>query len=178
MKLAAITFIVVLGSAIASAQAAGQAAPQHAQSSQTFSVSSATSSCPVSLRAMQGAGGGLIAVRDAKPTPGPSQRIHLVVGDTSSHVISAQVTVRGLSGRNQVIQTADKARFDLTKRINVQFFSEDDGKVAANLILPGFTSVQSIELESIRYQDGSTWTFAGHEACHVAPDPFMLIAGR
>lgn len=161
------------------AQDAGMTA--HMQTSQTLALSAdPTSSCPVTLHALQGTGGGLIAVHNAKPVAGPSQRIHLVLSDTPARALSAKVIVRGLSGKNQVMRTLpnDSGKFDSTKTLDIRFFSEDDKSVAADLTLPGFTSVQSIELQSIRYEDGSTWTFAGREACHVAPDPFMLVAGR
>jgi hypothetical protein len=180
MKPSALASLVfLLGSTIVVAQGANDTAPGQARpASQTFSVSAATSSCPVSLRALQGTGGGLVAVHNAKPMSGPSQHIHLVLSDTKSAVLTAKVVVRGLSGKNQILQTSGNGRFDLTKTLDVRFVSEDDSQTAADLILPGFTSVQSVELESIRYQDGSTWTFAGREACRVAPDPFMLVGSR
>jgi hypothetical protein len=151
-------------------------------SSQNFRVAiDAPSSCPVSLHALQGAGTGLVAVRDAKPAPGSSQRIHLVLSDTAAApVVSAKVIVRGLSGQIQIVQTRSNHResSDAAKTLDVQFMREDEKTVAADLILPGFTSVSSVELESIRYDDESTWRVAGHATCRVAPDPFMLVAGR
>jgi hypothetical protein len=126
-------------------------------------------------------GTGLVAVRDAKPTPGPSQRIRLVLSDaTATHVVSAKVIVRGLSGRNHLLHTQLTRResSDAAKSLDVQFAREDDNTVAAELLLPGFTSVSSVELESIRYDDGSIWAVAPNQACRVAPDPLMLVAGR
>jgi hypothetical protein len=180
MKSSALAFLLLLlASTTALAQGASNPARQHAQPSvQTFSVSASTSSCPVSLHALQGTGGGLIAVHGTQPIPGPSQHIHLVLGDARSTVVSAKVVVRGLSGKNHILETADNSRSDLTKTLDVRFFSEEDSKSAADLILPGFTTVQSVELQSIRYQDGSTWIFADREACHVAPDPLMLVGSR
>ena len=171
--------IFAFASTILVGQDAGTSHPQ--TSSQTFTLSAApASSCPVTLHALQGTGGGLVAVRNAKPISGPSQKIHLVLSNTPAQVESAKVVVRGLSGKNQVMRTLsnDAGKFDAIKTIDVRFFSEDDKDVAADLILPGFTSVTSVELHSIRYGDGSTWTFAGRQACHVAPDPLMLVAGR
>ncbi len=60
----------------------------------------------------------------------------------------------------------------------VTFHPEDATSVAAELVLPGFTSVGSVELLSITYQDGSTWSLAKGEACRVVPDRLMLVAAH
>lgn len=138
-------------------------------------------SCPVSLHALQGSGSGLLAVRDAKPTPGPSQHIHLVLADTrAAHVVSAKVAVSGLTGQKQVVPTRGlhDNRSDATRTLDVRFVPEGDNTVAAELALPGFTSVRLVSIQSIAYDDGSTWSVAAHQACQVAPDPLMLVADR
>jgi hypothetical protein len=43
---------------------------------------------------------------------------------------------------------------------------------------PGLTAVVSIELMSVKYSDGSTWTPAQGKTCRVAPDPLMLVTQR
>ena len=129
----------------------------------------------------------MVAVRDEKPIEGPSQRVHLILGNPrSAAVTGAKVKVFGLSGKNRLERTSDhsldltnrEGASDLTRTLYVTFAPEGDKDVATDLVLPGFTSVQSVELESITYTDGSTWTVAGQQACHVAPDPIMLVADR
>lgn len=157
------------------------------QSSKDFVMYPAAPACPVSMHALQGRGSGLVAVRDAKPVEGPSQRIHLILSNPKSAMVaSAKVKVFGLSAKNRLERTSDRSldltnrdgASDLTRILDVTFVPEGDKDVSTDLALPGFTSVRSVELESLTYKDGSTWTVAGWQACHVAPDPMMLVADR
>jgi len=143
--------------------------------------------CPVSMHALQEIGTGLVAVHGDQPVAGTSQRIHLILTNPkSAKIASAKVKVFGLSGKNRVEPasyntldlTNQTSRFDLTKTLDVTFAPEDEKDVATDLILPGFTTVLSIQLESLTYKDGSTWAVAGRQACHVAPDPLVLVADR
>jgi hypothetical protein len=157
------------------------------QSSKDFVMVLPAPTCPVSMHALQGRGSGLVAVRDEKPIEGPSQRVHLILSNPRSAVVAgAKVKVFGLSGKNRLERTSDRSldltnregASDLTRTLDVTFAPEGDKDVATDFMLPGFTSVRSVELESITYRDGSTWTVAGQQACHVAPDPIMLVADR
>lgn len=148
---------------------------------QAIEAAPVSENCPVSLHALQGLGSGLLAVREGKPTQGPGQHIHLVVSDAkASRVTGAKVLVSGLTGSHHVVPTRSPRdnKPDATRMLDLRFVPQDANEVAAELILPGFTSVRSIAIQSIEYDDGSTWTVAAHQACLVAPDPMMLIADR
>jgi hypothetical protein len=138
--------------------------------------------CPVSMRALQGSGfGGLVKVRGEPPVSGPAQRIHLILANPkAAKVASASVIVLGLSPRSHVERALSNLVRppDVTRTLEVRFNPEEEKSVAADLLLPGFTAVISLELQSMTYQDGTTWSVAGRRACQVAPDPLMLIAGR
>ncbi len=157
------------------------------QSSKDFVMYPGAPACPVSMHALQGHGSGLVAARDAKPIEGPSQRIHLVLSNPKSAMVaSAKVKVFGLSAKDRLERTSDRS-FDLTNRdgasdltriLDVTFAPEGEKDVSTDLLLPGFTSIRSVELESLTYKDGSTWTVDGMQTCHVTPDPIMLLADR
>ena len=66
----------------------------------------------------------------------------------------------------------------MRKTITVTFAPEDAGSVAADLVLPGFTSVSAVELQSITYQNGAVWSIAKGETCRVTPDRMMLVASH
>jgi hypothetical protein len=137
--------------------------------------------CPVGMHAKQGSGGGLAAVRNARPGDGPSQRIHLVLARRHSQQITgARVLVRGLSGKDRTVRSISMEDIvpDRGQMLDVTFTPDNSVEASADLVLPGFTSIQSIELQSITYADGSTWKMANQNTCTVAPDPMMLIAGR
>jgi hypothetical protein len=147
------------------------------------------------LQAKQGSGSGLVMVRKAEPKDGepltqnkPGQHIHLILGKTTGgafsdlrQIAAATVTARGLSARDHIVGTPaliGNTTFDLERTLGVSFVSEKDGSASADLDLPGFTSVQSIQIESIEFRDGSKWTIAGNQHCVVTPDSLMLIANQ
>jgi hypothetical protein len=160
---------------------------EDSQRATSFIISLPAPTCPVNMRALQGSGTGLVAVRGEQKAAVSSQRIHLILTNrTSSKIAGAKVKVFGLSGKNRIEQAwSDQLALtnwdkvsDLTRTLDVTFAPEGDKDVATDLVLPGFTSVSSIRLESIRYQDGSTWALAGPQACYLAPDRIMLVADR
>ena len=138
-------------------------------------------SCPVGMHAKQGSGGGLVAVRNARPSDGPSQQIHLVLARRHlQQITGARVLVRGLSGKDRIERSRaiEDIVPDRSQMLDVTFTPDNAVEASADLVLPGFTSIQSVELESISYADGSTWKMENRNACTVAPDPMMLVAGR
>jgi hypothetical protein len=147
-------------------------------------------SCPVGMHALQGSGTGMVAVRGEKQTKGIVQRIHLVLSTAGSkQIVGAKVKVAGLAGKSRVERTSSAMDLtlepnqksgpaELTRMLDAAFVPENDKEAATDLVLAGFTSVRSIELESITFADGTTWTVPGLQSCHVAPDPMMLVAGR
>lgn len=151
-------------------------------------------SCPVSLQAKQGSGSGLVMVhkappKDAEPSTSakPGQHIHLILGKmpgdafSLQQVASATVTARGLSARDRLNRTVGlfgDLPSDLTRTLDVSFTRENNGNLSADLDLPGFTSVRSIQIESIALKDGSKWSLDDRQHCVVTPDPLMLIANQ
>ena len=180
----AVTWLAAQNSATASTGQEGT------QATTNFVLYLPASTCPVSMHALQGSGTGLVAVRGEQRVSGSSQRIHLVLTSSkSANIAGAKVKMFGLSGKNRIEQASanpdhtldlrnQKSTFDVTRTLDVTFTPEDETSIATDLVLPGFTSVLSIQLESLSYKDGSTWAVAGQLACHVAPDPMMLVADR
>ena len=77
-----------------------------------------------------------------------------------------------------MVQTAglsNTGAAEATKILTVSF-SADDGSASADVHVPGFTSVSSVELQQVTYADGSTWKMSSSSFCRVAPDPLMLVA--
>jgi|GEM_PF-3397565 hypothetical protein len=155
--------------------------PGNGRSTQTFAIALPQAACPVQMHALQGGTAELIAARKLQVITGPAQLIRLVLSQGQAQMIaSAQVTVRGLSGRNRTLQTYTTGNLqpDLTRVLAVTFSTGKEPGVFANLLLPGFTAVLTVQLESITYKDGTTWNMPGTLACRVAPDPLVLVAGR
>jgi hypothetical protein len=137
--------------------------------------------CPIGMRAGQRMNGQTLAVRDGQGQMPFGQHIHLSLLDKNpARIVSAKVTAYGLSAKYRFVR-ADAMRngpSSVTKSLDVVFSDGQDGTVSADLVLPGFTAVNSIVLESIGYADGSTRTLSPQDGCHVAPDAVMLVADR
>ena len=159
---------------------APSAAPAQPSSNIVLAIAPPGAGCPVSMHALQGSGSGLLRTRNQPPVNGFAQSIHLILGSwetgsrKTARVVSAKIVVQGYSGKARMEQASSEQTGDRNRTIDVSFTPE--GKdVAADLLLPGFTAVSSIRLESITYSDGSTWKVGGEQACRVAPDPLMLV---
>ncbi|MGA7108307.1 MAG: hypothetical protein WBV28_11735 [Terracidiphilus sp.] len=186
----AIFFAVAIPTLSAQDKAAPRPARENVPATTNFVVAVPTSACPVNMHALQGIGRGMVAVRGPEKVTGFAQRIHLVLSNAGAkQIVGARVKVSGLSGKSRVERASSSMDLtldpslqsdpgELTRMLNATFVPENNKDVATDLVLPGFTSVRSIQLESITYTDGTTWTVPGLQACHVAPDPMMLIAGR
>jgi hypothetical protein len=155
--------------------------------------------CPVAMRAEHGGGGALVRTRQsrsnlvpepAQPTP-PYQQIRLILGPSSvqssagARVVRARVTVRGTNGQWRSVPTGmGEGSSTIAKTLDLSFSRADvgargeDGLVATEMTLAGFSSVKSINLDSLTYSDGTIWVPAQGKACRVAPDLLMLVSTR
>jgi hypothetical protein len=137
--------------------------------------------CPISMDAKQGLWDHTIQIRNGQKEPynGFGQRISLTLVDIHTEpIIAAKVKVLGLSGHNRMLNTRQDSQPDASRIIKLTSFSEVKGGVMAELYVPGFTSVTSIQLLEIIYANGSTWSSPHSSVCRVAPDPLMLVAAH
>ena len=197
--LAAFCFVVLFGSATLLAQTPATPNPGSAQASmayrsqsQTYIVPAPTAAgCPVSMHALHGSGGGLVMTSRPQSAPandadpknagsGVEQRIHLILGGTKnfSRVIAAKVTVYGSNGKLRFDEASSNQPWSATRTLDLKLDAAPDGAESTDMILPGFSSVQSITVNSLTFADGSTWTSFNGKACQVAPDPFMLVSAH
>jgi hypothetical protein len=158
---------------------------QDAAKTQTWTVidlgTLVNNSCPISMDAHQGLWDHAIRVENGRPHDGFGQRISLTLVDNhSAKIVNATVKVLGLSGKNRMLSTdlSSIASPDASRVIHLTSFSEAKNGVTTQLDAPGFTSVTSIQLLAVTYADGSKWTTPQSKACHVTPDPLMLVAAH
>ncbi len=137
--------------------------------------------CPVGMQAQQRGSSQLVAVQNGQRIQATGQRIALILrGVSSPRIVAARVKVRGLAPRGHVLQSkaGDNLASEITRAMTVAFDEVSNGAVTGELVLPGFTTVSSIELEEITYENRTVWKTEGQSACRVAPDMFMLISDR
>lgn len=187
MKSAAVVGLTILFSSLF---LAAQNEAQNVNPSQlgptVVQVSPLSSPCPVGMRVRQGIGTQMLQAKDGQRTRTFASRLRLNLfnsheGKTSTEIVKATVTVRGLNGKAGMIPAlgSDDRSSEVIRTMTVSFALDDDNSYWTDLVLPGLTSARMVNLESVTYADGSTWNFRDHVGwCQAAPDPLMLISGR
>ncbi len=138
----------------------------------------ASAGCPVSLRAQQGTGADKLTVSN-RPA-GIAQLLHLTITNPDSkRITGASVTVWGFTSKGRMMQTASAGGSnEAAKTLDVRFSDGSGKESVADLWAPGLTSVQSIDLNSVTYADGTTWKLAAGATCRIRPDWVMLVSNH
>jgi hypothetical protein len=203
-RAAAVSLALLFGSAVLAAQTAGQARSQvereivpgndagaanvavlsstlgkgvNKRSQTEIAIAqAAVSACPVALRAQQSAAAFTRQV-DGTQQRGIAQRLHLsVTRSAGRRVASATVTVHGAGNKPRMVLTATaEGTADAAKSFDVTFVGEPESELAADLWVPGFSAVSSVEVNSVTYSDGSTWKLATGGSCSYPVDGLMLV---
>jgi hypothetical protein len=139
--------------------------------------------CPVSVQASHLSDGNIVKTGASLPganfpkPKGIGQRLHLKLHSPDQRTIaSATVNLRGWTakGRKAQVGSSDDAALG-ARTLAVPFTLDADRMSSADIWAPGLTAVVSVELLSVKYTDGSTWTPVQGHACRVAPDHLMLV---
>jgi hypothetical protein len=175
--------LVILSLLVSPLTLAGQTVVRNDQPVVVFNGNVIGNNCPIGMHASQGVSDHTIRVRQGQQerTLQPfGQRILLSLMVTGpSPIVSATVKVRGLTGKNRMLQTESVGNVsgDGVRIMKITFVQKPDG-VSSDLYVSGFTSVSSIELLDVSYSDGKVWKIGGSSVCRVTPDPLMLIANH
>ena len=154
-------------------------------STETTCVTVFVPGCPIDMRVRQGISGGMLAVdKDGVERLVFVPRLNLFLNDLrrDKKIVSAVVIVRGTAGKAHIEQLdavpasrSDSASRVIARTLNVDLADWGEPGVSGDLRLPGFTSASRVDLQSVIYDDGSTWKPSGSQTCRVRPDPIMLI---
>ncbi|WP_263352804.1 hypothetical protein [Acidicapsa acidisoli] len=190
-RLAAFSFAVLLGTLTSGAQSpTPNPAPAPLAGLPTVYVFQAPADldCPVPMRARHEGGGSMRYTQSGRtpaPQPGVAQRIRLILGSGKEPVgvSRARVTVHGTGAKWRTVPASQELDgSDLKRTLDITFHPDATASVEANeglsseMVLSGFTSVQSITLDSLTYADGSIWTPETGRGCRITPDPLMLVS--
>ena len=132
--------------------------------------------CPVSMQASHLSDGNVVRTSTDHPK-GLGQRLHLKLHSPDQRTIaSATMNLRGWTakGRTTRLGSSDDAALGV-RALTVPFTLDADRMSSADIWVSGLTAVVSVELLSVNFTDGSTWTPVQGHACRVAPDHLMLI---
>jgi hypothetical protein len=119
-------------------------------------------------------------VSAATPERGLLQRIRLSATEMNSrNVVGATVRVHGLTPALRVLPTDTFAQgtAKFSRTLEVGFKQDGENQTSSDLMLRGFTAVESIDVLSVTFSDGSTWK-AATGTCRIVPNPVMRIGMR
>jgi hypothetical protein len=174
---------VLIGSDALAAQQPAQPAPP--SKGIQILVMPPASRCPIAMHARQGSSMQMFRTGDGDSQPLMTPTLTLTPRG-QRQIVAATVTAHGHPNEggttdlvaHRVDPDHPAGTPEITKTLTIKLIPGERGTVSAELQLSGFTTVQSIELNSVTYDDGSTWKFAAASGCSVAPDPLLLISTR
>jgi hypothetical protein len=139
--------------------------------------------CPVAMQLNQRALSGLHSVGNGQQKMVFETRLHLLFSGAprtkvrATEIKAARVTVHGYDGSTRFELVAPGPNAPTAKTVDVKFAAAGAGKVASEFDVQGISSASSLDVNSIRFADGSTWKPAKGASCTVMPDLFMLVSG-
>jgi hypothetical protein len=143
--------------------------------------------CPVGMEVTHS---GRFAERNAKAGPAddvvpsiPEQRINLKLTNLLPRdIVNAEITANGFSHNWRVILIAGtfgaQETPDLAKTVDVALDVKGNSSASRELSFAHFSAIQTIDVNSVTYADGSTWHASSAGACSVAPSLFMRISAQ
>jgi hypothetical protein len=137
------------------------------------------SKCPVGLQVERSSG--LLAYKNVKAVPAgrdaPSweQWFDLRMKNFSPReIVNAEITTHGFSYKWRVMPVS-AATPDFWKTMDVVLDVKGNSSASRELSLGHFSTISTIDVNSVTYSDGSTWHASSPGACSVAPGLIMRI---
>ena len=195
-----VSFVFLFGMAVVAAQ--NPAVLTNAQA--MIAPISTGSSCPIAMHARHMGGlhaiqTGKGSTPDISPEPSvPSPVLSLASGDTrhapsadmtgasmvlslasrdSRPITAATIKVHGLPRKTLFIpvESGAGATADASQTIQLRLTQDPEEGTFAEFEAAGIPVIQTIDLKSVTYADGSTLKLAESQNCRVAPDPLVLV---
>jgi hypothetical protein len=145
------------------------------------------SKCPVGLEVEQnGSPAAYGAVAGSGSAHGPaddvdqrsSQRFDFEMTNFSPHeIVSAEITAHAFSSKWRVFSVPAPSP-DLWRTVDVAFDVKGNGSTTRELSFAHFPAIRTFDVNSVTYDDGSTWYASSAGACSVAPRAAMRIGAE
>jgi hypothetical protein len=148
---------------------------------EAVSLMSPLGSCPVSLHARQSGVAARREVGGSEHRPdGVSQSLHLIVDNPESRrVVAANVTVHGFADNSRLVEVlSNQDSSDAARTFDLRFSANSATEATADLRVPGFTGVSTIDLNTVTFADGSVWKFAAGSSCRTWIDGLVLVGSH
>jgi hypothetical protein len=131
--------------------------------------------CPAMFTARHLSDGSVIRTSRAHPK-GIGQWMHVTLNVHQGAI--ATLAVHGYSNKGRATETSLDSSPDAVRTVTVYLAPAQNSQPAGDVWAPELTAVSSIDLVSLNYDDGTSWSASSGQTCKVTPDPMMLISGR
>lgn len=140
------------------------------------------SKCPVGLQVEHSSG--LFAYENTRAVPAQhaapktEQWFDFRMTNFRPHeIVNAQITAHGFSYKWRTIPVS-AATPDIWKTTDVALDVKGNSSASRELSFDHFSTIRTIDVNSVTYADGSTWHASSPGACSVAPSPIMRISAQ
>jgi hypothetical protein len=145
------------------------------------------SPCPIGIQAQPTPGLTQMVVHGTPPsrdysnrTDYPSQQWlrFLLTNPKSLGITGIELAVHGLQpgGHVEPVVSGQPGAGALDKHVELQLVLDPAKRTTRDVRFDGFTSIRSIDLESVTYADGSVWHASARNPCRFEPSRVMLVA--
>jgi hypothetical protein len=142
------------------------------------------SKCPVGLKVERS--GGLFAYKNAKSGPAEDvaspfseQRFDFkMINFLPQEIVNGEITVHGFGHNGRIIGPLLTPTPNFAKTMDVALDVKGNSSASRGLSFTHFSAIQTIDVNSVAYADGSTWHASSPGACSVAPSLFMRISAH
>jgi hypothetical protein len=140
------------------------------------------SKCPVGLELERSSGlfeyKNASAVPEGDVAPKTEQWFDFKMTNLLPHeIMNAQITAHGLSYKWRVIPVS-AATPDIWKTMDVALDVKGNSSASRELSFTHFSTIRTIDVNSVTYADGSSWHASSPGACSVAPSGLMRISAQ
>lgn len=148
---------------------------------QQFSSESFRANCPIELKASLNRAGKfvLVAPAEKRRSTRNEQRLQITLSNPKSDVVATRITVHGFPVGGRVAPAVlylpnDPA--EITKTIAFDQTVAAGQNASFDVAVPNFSTVTSIDLDSVTYSDGSGWHPENRKYCRAVGLPIDAAA--
>jgi hypothetical protein len=93
-------------------------------------------------------------------------------------IVNAEITVHGFGHNGRIIGPLLTPTPNFAKTMDVALDVKGNSSASRELSFTHFSAIQTIDVSSVTYADGSTWHAPSPGACTVAPSLIMRISAH
>jgi len=139
--------------------------------------------CPIGFRANRQSTAQVLSANSADKN-GPALGLHLILDQpTTSAIESIEVTVYGVSPKGRIVptnfQSADaNTRDTVSKSFLLERSANDKTLNYADVWMHQVGALSWVDLNEVRYTDGTTWRPSASAKCRAIPSNVVLVGQR